>query len=52
MKNCIVEESSKEEASLVIDSIVEYNLSKVPLTQETSFYWINRVIKDMRFLVY
>lgn len=42
----IIKESNKEEAELIVNGIVEYNLSKVSLTQESPFIWINRVIKD------
>jgi GNAT superfamily N-acetyltransferase len=45
MKNYVIEESSREEYGLVDNGIVEYNLSKVPFTQEPSFISINRVIK-------
>lgn len=45
MKNYVIEESTREEYGLVDDGIVEYNLSKVPFTQEPSFISINRVIK-------
>ncbi|WP_428817146.1 GNAT family N-acetyltransferase [Clostridium butyricum] len=46
MSNYIIKESSEEEAELIVDKIVEYNLSKVPIIQESSFIWINRVIID------
>ena len=45
MKNYLIEESTREECGLVDKGIVEYNLSKVPFTQEPSFLSINRVIK-------
>jgi ribosomal protein S18 acetylase RimI-like enzyme len=38
-------ESTKEEVEKVDNGIVEYNLSKVPFTQEPSFVSINRVIR-------
>ena len=47
MTNYIIEESTREEYGLVDNGIVEYNLSKVPFTQEPSFISINRVIKDL-----
>jgi len=47
MTNYIIEESTKEEYRVVDNGIVEYNLSKVPFTQEPSFISINRVIKDL-----
>lgn len=46
MYDYIIKESNKEEAESVVDGIVEYNLSKVHLTQESPFIWINRVIID------
>ena len=45
MKNFAIEESTKEQAGLVDNGIVKYNLSKVPFTQEPSFISINKVIK-------
>ena len=45
MKNYVIEESTREEYNLVDNGIVEYNLSKVPFTQEPSFVPINKVIK-------
>ncbi len=47
MTNYIIEESTKDEYGLVDDGIVEYNISKVPFTQEPSYISINRVIKDL-----
>ncbi|BBK76943.1 MULTISPECIES: GNAT family N-acetyltransferase [Clostridium] len=44
MSNYIIRESNEEESELIVDKIVEYNLSKVPIIQESSFIWINRVI--------
>ena len=46
MSNYIIKESNRDEAELIVNGIVEYNLSKVPLTQESPFIWINRVITD------
>lgn len=47
MINYIIEESTKDEYGLVDDGIVEFNLSKVPFTQEPPYISINRVIKDL-----
>ncbi|WP_027635594.1 GNAT family N-acetyltransferase [Clostridium butyricum] len=46
MCNCIIRESKEEESELIVEKIVEYNLSKVSIIQESSFIWINRVIVD------
>lgn len=46
MCNYIIKESNRDDAELIVNGIVEYNLSKVPLTQESPFIWINRVITD------
>ena len=46
MRNYNIRESNEEESELIVDKIVEYNLSKVPIIQESSFIWINRVIAD------
>jgi GNAT superfamily N-acetyltransferase len=46
MKNYTIEKSTKEEAGIVENGIVEYNAGKVPFTLEPSFIAINRVVKD------
>lgn len=47
MNNYIIRESSSEkEADLIVDRIVEYNLSKVHGKQEVPLLSINRVIED------
>ncbi|MCR1973852.1 GNAT family N-acetyltransferase [Clostridium sporogenes] len=47
MNNYIIRESSSDkEADLIVDRIVEYNLSKVPGKQEVPLLCINRVIED------
>ena len=47
MRSYVIEESTREEYEIVDNGIVEYNLSKVPFTQEPYFISINRVIKDL-----
>lgn len=47
MGSYVIEESTREEYGLVDNKIIEYNLSKVPFTQEPSFISINRVIKGL-----
>lgn len=47
MKDYVIEESTRDEYNLVDRGIVEYNLSKVPFTQEPSFISINKVIKGV-----
>ena len=46
MVKYIIEESDSKESELIIDKLVEYNLSQVEKTQVESFIWINRVIKN------
>lgn len=47
MNNYFIRESnSQEEADLVVDRLVKYNLSKVPGKQEVPLLCINRVIED------
>ncbi|AQR96249.1 GNAT family N-acetyltransferase [Clostridium saccharoperbutylacetonicum] len=46
MNNYIIEESNENEAELVVENLVNYNLSKVPKTQQQAFVWINRIIKN------
>lgn len=47
MTSCVIEESTREECGVVDNGIIEYNLSKVPFTQEPPFISINRVIKGV-----
>lgn len=47
MENYFVRESSDKESDLIINNLVEYNLSQVPLKQAREFIWINRVIEDI-----
>jgi len=46
MNEYIIRESSDSEVDLIIDRLVDYNLSKVPIKQEEPFSWINRIIED------
>ena len=46
MNDYIIREGNDFDANLIIDRLVEYNLSKVHLKQETSFLWINRIIEN------
>lgn len=46
MNDYIIRESNKEEAELIVDRLVDYNLSNVPLKQEPSFISINRVMEN------
>lgn len=48
MENYIIEESNEDEAELIIDRLVKFNLSKVPQIQEQPFIWINKNIKDSK----
>lgn len=48
MKTYVIEKSTQEEYDIVDNGIVDYNLSKVPFTQDPSFASINRVIKDAK----
>ena len=47
MRSYVIEESTREEYEMVDNGIIEYNLSKVPFTQEPSFISINKVIKGL-----
>lgn len=47
MRSYVIEESTREEYEMVDNGIIEYNLSKVPFTQEPYFISINRVIKGL-----
>lgn len=46
MKDFKILNASKQECGFIDDQLVNYNMSKVPFTQEPSFIAINRVIKD------
>ncbi|MGH4123443.1 MAG: GNAT family N-acetyltransferase [Clostridium sp.] len=45
MRNYVIEGSTRDEAEVVENAMDEYNLSKVPFTQEPSFISINKIIK-------
>lgn len=47
MRNIFIEESSREEADLVNNNLVDYNFSKVPPIREPYFVSVNRVIKGL-----
>jgi len=46
MYNFKIQTANKEECGFIDDQIVNYNISKVPFTQEPSFIGLNKVIKD------
>lgn len=46
MRDFTIKESTGEEIGIVNRGIVEFNLSKVPPQQETTFIFVNRVIKS------
>lgn len=48
MNSYIIKESTKDEAELIIEKLVEYNLSKVRSNQKETFLNINRVIEDSK----
>ena len=45
MSKFIIEESTNNDNRLIDDGIIDYNLSKVPFSQEPPFVSINRVIR-------
>jgi hypothetical protein len=47
MRNYVITDSTREEADIVGNGIVEYNLTKVLFTQEPAFVPINKVIKGI-----
>jgi ribosomal protein S18 acetylase RimI-like enzyme len=46
MNSYVIKEGNDNDAKLIIDNLVNYNLSIVPQIQERPFIWINRVIKN------
>ena len=48
MSKFIIEESTNNDNRLIDDGIIDYNLSKVPFSQEPPFVSINRVIRGDR----
>ncbi|MDT8719748.1 GNAT family N-acetyltransferase [Clostridium sp. 19966] len=42
----VIKESDDRSSEFIVDNLVEYNLSKVKLTQKEPFIWINRIIED------
>lgn len=47
MDKYIIRECTDEESGSIIDRIVEYNLSIVPVQQQVDFLWINRVVEGV-----
>lgn len=47
MEDYVIKESNSQKSEFIIDRLVEYNLSKVPLKQQIPFLWINRVIENI-----
>ncbi len=47
MEDYTISECNNVESDLLVDKIVEYNLSIVPSKQEINFLWINRAIEDI-----
>ena len=45
MDNFIIEDGTSESYQVIVNGIVTYNASKVPNTQEPSYYPVNRIIK-------
>ena len=46
MQEYVIRECSSEESDLVLERLVEYNLSKVPATQKVNYLYLNRVVED------
>ena len=47
MRNFVIDESTREEADLVNNCLIDYNFSKVPPTREPYFVPVNKVIKGL-----
>lgn len=41
-----IKDCSLYEENILVEELVKYNLSKVPLNQEEEFIWINKFIED------
>lgn len=48
MNSYLIREDKGKEADLIVEKIVEYNLSKIPLKQDVPFLWINRVVENKK----
>lgn len=46
MDNYVIKESNIKDMDIIIERLVEYNLSKVPLVQDEEFIWINRIVEN------
>lgn len=42
----VLKDCEKKASQFIVDNLVKYNLSKLPLTQKEAFIWINKVIED------
>lgn len=46
MNNLTLRNGNQEDSDYIIKKLVEYNLSKVPQTQEISYIWLNKIIEN------
>ena len=46
LNNLIIKNGSEKDSDYIIEKLVEYNLSKVPQTQEIAYVWLNKIIEN------
>ena len=46
MNNLTIENRNQKDSNYIIEKLVEYNLSKVPQTQEVAYVWLNKIVKN------
>ena len=46
MNNLTIKNGNQEDSDYIIEKLVEYNLSKVPQTQEVAYVWLNKIVEN------
>lgn len=46
LNNLIIKNGNDKDSDYIIEKLVEYNLSKVPQTQEKAYVWLNKIIEN------
>lgn len=46
LNNLTIKNGNQEDSDYIIEKLVEYNLSKVPQTQEVAYVWLNKIVEN------
>ena len=46
MNNLTIKNGNQEDSDYIIEKLVEYNLSKVPQTQDVAYVWLNKIVEN------